>query len=409
MPDAPPGQEDFSQQRRTFSLELLRAGPQGIVETATSTFALFVAIRVFALPAPMKAAIVASSSLGLLLSLFLVQLVRRRGWTVNTSAAGLWLASAAAFALAACSAARPGLYFPATCTALVTLMMATPLMAQIYRKHYPAKVRGRLFSGSAMLRAALGAGFGWLGGWWLGRPDTSFAPLFATFAAACIAMAGCVLAMAPIRLRASNRIRWFDAFQHAVDDRPFRKLLIAWMLLGLGNLLAMALFVEFAGNPRYGFELSAEQVGTLTSTIPMLAFIVAVVPWGEVFDRQPFYRVRALVNLFFLIGIVIYYSSNTFLGLAVGIAVHGVAKAGGNVLWTLWVTRFAEADKATEYMSVHTFLTGFRGILAPLFGFAAILHLGPHWVAAGSALLILAGTLVLLPEMRAECRRPARP
>ena len=73
--------------------------------------------------------------------------------------------------------------------------------------------------------------------------------------------------------------RWFDAMRHVRLDAPFRKLLVAWMYLGFGNLIAIALFVEFIVNPKYGFELSAERSGIITSTIPMIAAMVTVVPW----------------------------------------------------------------------------------------------------------------------------------
>lgn len=399
--------EDFSQRKATFQLELLRAVPQGIVESALATFALFVAIRTFDLAAWQKASVVGSASLGLLLSLFLVQLIRRIGNSVNRAAALLWASSSLAFAVASMAEGRPILYLISVCLALTTAMMATPLMAQIYRKHYPDKVRGALFSYTALLRAAAAASAGWLGGWWLSR--YAFPPLFMVFAVACLAMAACVLKVAPVYLRLSNRIRWFDAFGAALADRPFRKLLISWMFLGLGNLIAMAVFVEYVANPVYGFSMSAEQVGMMTTTIPMLAFIAAIVPWGRLFDRLPFYRLRIIINLIFVAGILLYFQANSLVLMMVGIALHGLAKAGGNVVWSLWVTRFADAGNAAEYMSVHTFLTGVRGMAAPALGFLIIGSFGPIAVAWVSASLIGIGTLIVLPEFMAEFQATSAP
>jgi hypothetical protein len=51
-------------------------------------------------------------------------------------------------------------------------------------------------------------------------------------------------------------------------------------------------------------------------------------------------------------------------------------------------------------MSVHTFLTGVRGVLAPLVAFHAIHSLEMQtlgWVAAG---LIVASILLLVPELK---------
>lgn len=56
-------------------------------------------------------------------------------------------------------------------------------------------------------------------------------------------------------------------------------------------------------------------------------------------------------------------------------------------------------------MSVHSFLTGIRGILAPVLAFTAAEYLSPLWVAWTSAALITAGTVIILPEIRAEGTR----
>ncbi|MFC7337551.1 MFS transporter [Haloferula chungangensis] len=405
MPDPSEAAEDYSQQPRTFRLELARALPMGFVETAFSTFAVFIAIRIFELPTWMKASIIASGSAGLLLSLFIVQFVRRHGYSVNNMVAGLWSITTIGFVIAALSRTNGTLFFVGSCLAYLTLASASPLMAQIYRKHFSNENRGHLFSLAALARACVGALCGWLGGLWI--ETQGFPPLFSAYAIGTLLMVICVRSMAPVYLRKSNRIRWFDAFSHVRENAPFRKLLIVWMLLGLGNLIGWSLFVEYISNPRYGFDFEADKVGLITSTIPMIAFIVCVVPWGSIFDRMPFYRVRATVNLFFLAGILVYYLGGNMAGLCIGIAIHGIARAGGNIIWSLWTTRFAPADKVIEYQSVHSFLTGVRGVLAPLIAFTAANYLGPHWVAWASALLIIIATLITWPELKAETAKQA--
>lgn len=398
-----PGQFDFSQQRRTFRLEMLRSVPAGFISTAFTTFAVYVAIRFLDLPPLMKGAILGSGSFGLLLSLFVVQIVRRIGWTVNRMAAVLWVVSGAGFQVAAFSQDAPTVYFVSVCVAAVAFGAGSPLLSQIYRKHYQDESRGHLFSLSSLIKSSVAAGAGWGFGLWVESGDIFL--LFTVYAASCLVMACCVTAVAPVRLRASNRLQWFDAFQHASADRPFRKLLVAWMILGMGNLISMALFVEYIGNPRYGYALSADQTGLITSTIPMFLTMATVVPWGWVFDRLPFYRVRAAINLIFVAGILIYYLGGTFTSLMVGIAIHGIARSGGEVLWSLWTTRFTDSDRLIEYQSVHTFFTGVRGVLAPLLAFLAIELLGPISVAWISSLLMLGSTVFILPEIVVEWRR----
>jgi len=402
MESPAPGQFDFSQQRRTFRLEVLRSVPEGLLTTAFTTFAVYIAIRFLHLPPWMKGLMLGSGSVGLLLSLFVVQIVRRIGWPVNRMAALLWLMAAVGFVVASLSDGRQWVYFGGVCLAAISFGAGSPLMSQIYRKHYEGHNRGRLFSWSSLVRTFVAAAAGWGFGLW--AEGGSVQLLFFVYALSCVGMVVCVLAMAPVRLRASNRIQWFEAFQHAAADKPFRKLLVVWMVFGFGNLISLALFVEFIGNPRYGFALAADQSGLITSTIPMLVMMLTVVPWGWIFDRLPFYHVRAVVNLIFVVGILVYYLGGSMIALMVGIAIHGIARSGGEVLWSLWTTRFADSERLIEYQSVHTFLTGVRGVLAPLAAFWVVGWLGPVSVAWISSALMLGSTLIILPEILAERR-----
>jgi hypothetical protein len=51
-------------------------------------------------------------------------------------------------------------------------------------------------------------------------------------------------------------------------------------------------------------------------------------------------------------------------------------------------------------MAVHTFLTGVRGVLAPVAAFYLVAHWPMGWIAALSSGLILVATVLLLPEIR---------
>ena len=69
------------------------------------------------------------------------------------------------------------------------------------------------------------------------------------------------------------------------------------------------------------------------------------------------------------------------------------------------MSKFADAEHVSEYMRVHTFLTGIRGVLAPVIAFSLIGGVGPgvvQWIAIASALLVFLSSAMLLPELRAE-------
>lgn len=75
--------EEGEFRKKTFVLENIRAAPAGVIETLSTTFSILIANRVFQAGDMAKASLVALPSLGLLLSLFIVQAVRRSGLSAN--------------------------------------------------------------------------------------------------------------------------------------------------------------------------------------------------------------------------------------------------------------------------------------------------------------------------------------
>ena len=82
-------------------------------------------------------------------------------------------------------------------------------------------------------------------------------------------------------------------------------------------------------------------------------------------------------------------------------AIFGVANAGGQVTWSLWVTKLAPDHAVAEYMSVHTFFTGVRGILSPFLAFYLIGHFSFQTVATASAVAVLSASGFIAARARA--------
>ena len=386
--------------RKTFHLENLRAFPAGVVETLSTTFSILIANRVFEASGLAKATLVALPSLGLLLSLFVVQAVRRSGLSTNSMLAFIFALSGLGFSISSFAGNRFEIYMFGMVIALITLTLNLPLFSQIYQKHYPGEVRGRLYSITAFMRKAYAIGAAFLFGWLLTKSLDYYPLLLRIYAGASFMMAACVLSIERVTLSKSKRVKLFDAFRHAGDDHRFRKLLISWMILGMGNLLSFALFVEYVTNKQYGFDLSEGHVSIITTVIPETCFFFFVLVWGRLFDRMDFYVLRCILNALFATGIVFYYMGDGLWALYVGIGLHGVAKAGGNVAWSLWVSKFSDAEHVAEYMSVHTFLTGCRGVLAPFIAFPLAAALGPGTVGGISVVLISIATAIILHELK---------
>jgi MFS family permease len=142
----------------------------------------------------------------------------------------------------------------------------------------------------------------------------------------------------------------------------------------------------------------------------MIAVLVGVVPntmrlilspvWGRLFDRMDFFALRVALNMGFAVGIVTFFTSDSLPGLLAGAVAFGIANAGGDVVWMLWVTKFAPPDRVAEYMSVHTFFTGLRGIVAPFVAFYVVAGVSMAALGIVSAGLIVAASAVLAREIR---------
>jgi len=139
--------------------------------------------------------------------------------------------------------------------------------------------------------------------------------------------------------------------------------------------------------------------------LPMVIFIASIFAWGAIYDKINIYQLRVIVNVFFFLGILVYFFAENTTVLCVGMALHGIGKSGGTVLWSLWITEFSPADKVGEYMSVHTFFTGIRGVISAFAAFPIAAAFGGEAIAVIGAGCIAVSSLMLLPELRSSLRK----
>lgn len=411
-PDAAPQFAGSAAQARavTYRNERLRALASGMLESMGTTFLLLIANRYYHVSGTEKAMLAAGQSLGLLVSPVTVSLVRRLGWLPSV-AAGRFHAAAAVLLLL--PAVIPGARLFTLAYPLGVMLAAStiPLFTQMYQDNYPEHERGRLFTGTAVIRIAMAALFSWGAGWFLDGDIGRVPILLGVFAAAMAFSARC-LAGCPSRPLHGRRESGhpLHALRYVGSDRVFRWTLVSWMLLGFGNLVMLPLRVEYLANPRYGITLDPAQVALYTGVIPNVARLVMSRVWGHLFDRVNFFLLRIILNVGFILGILAFFTGSGVGGLVTGGIFFGVAWAGGDVAWSLWVTKLAPPEKVAEYMSVHTFFTGIRGIVAPFVAFAAITRFGVGQLGVACTALIAVASLMLLTEVRSfRPRRPGQP
>lgn len=386
-----------TRKRRTLQLEVWRAASGGVRDTAANTFLLLIAVRWFESGATAKALLVMSGPLGLLLSPLAVSLTRWMGWTAaKGAAAAAWL-GCFGFLVAAVSA-QPAVFLAGSMIGVMSLSTGVPLLTQIFHENYPASERGDLVSRTIMVRVLVSAVFAWLAGEWLEGNMGHYRLLMAIFAAAAGLGAVWTSRNPSTVLSKAASANPLHGLHYIREDRVFRWLLISWMLMGFGNLLMLPLRVEFLANPRFGVSASPATVALVVSTIPNLTHLVFARFWGRLFDRMNFFVLRIILNALFVAGIAVFFIVGGNTGFVVGGFLFGMATAGGTLAWSLWVTKMTVPERVADYMGIHSFLTGVRGIITPFLGFyliEAMTMSALAWWAVGSILL---GSLILVPE-----------
>ena len=392
----------------TFKFEQRRAVCNGILETAGTTFLLLTVVKGFGDPGPIAKALVSTAaSMGLLLTPVVVSLVQTLKLPAAVAAGRMSLIGAALFFLMATVESLP-LFLVGSIVAMSCSTGAIPLLTQIYRDNYPADKRGHYFSRTVWFRV-IGAGvFSFIAGYVLTRTGADAQEGLGHYRWLLVIFGGAFLASwwflkhFPSRpLESDMGSHPFRTLRFAKTDKLFRHALICWMLMGFGNLMMIPIRIEYLTNPVYGLQKTDLTIAILTLVIPNVFRLLLNPLWGWLFDRINFFLLRSVLNLFFAVGILVFFSSESLTGMIVGQIFFGIAHAGGDIAWGMWVTKLAPANRVADYMSVHTFFTGVRGVLAPLIGFgvlASSLTIGSlSYISAG---MIILSAALLIPTIR---------
>jgi predicted MFS family arabinose efflux permease len=336
---------------------------------------------------------------GLLLSPFVVSIVTALGWRPSQAAARVLAVGAGGFFLGAVFPHRT-VFITVSVLGMAAAAAVVPLLTQMYQENYPENERGRRFSRTVMVRIATAALFSKLAGDALNHQLNRFPVLLLIFGVA-LAFGSFCLARCPTDpITPDGSAHPLRALRFVREDALFRRTLICWMLMGFANLMMLPLRIEYLANPKYQQALSVGQIALLTGVIPNLVRLVLSPVWGHLFDHMNFFALRVVLNLGFATGILTFFLSDSLTGLVAGAVVFGISNAGGDVAWSLWVTKFAPPARVADYMSVHTALTGLRGVAAPVCAFQLVSRVTPEKLAWLSAGLILLASLLLLPEIK---------
>jgi len=377
---------------RTVQLERYRAIAGGIFESY-SVFILMILVRQFNGTSFDKSVIAAAGTSGLLLTPITLFFSRHLGYSAPRMLAVLFGLSSAAFFLAVGVTNTP-LFVTLLALGIILPATASPLLTSIFHNNYPVHQRGQLYAQNQAIRIATSIIFGGIAGWALNGAIHYYYILLAVYglSGACSAY---FLSQLPGENASTPRAPLFSCFRYLLHDALLRNTTISWMLLGFGNLMMLPLRTEYLANPVYGIRLSELEIALFVSVLPNVARLGGTYIWGRLFDSMNFFSLRIILNLSFLTGIVSFFLSDASFMLAVSALIFGFSTSGGDVAWTLWVTKFAPAERVPDYMAVHTFFTGIRGLFAPMTAFALLGILDIQTLSLISAALILMASILL--------------
>ncbi|MGK0189631.1 MAG: MFS family permease [Verrucomicrobiales bacterium] len=387
--------------RRMFRMDLQRALPTGILETVGATFAVLILERCYAAGSYEKALVVSSPNIGLVLSIISVDLLRR--WPENRTAAGFSFAAGFVLIFTVLFSSSISIFVVTVMLAMIAFGGQAPLVTALYRHNYPAHRRGQLFGIVGIARGVCSVGFGWAGGQLLEADPGHFRLLMAVFAGMAIYTGICLLQMPSPPAASSHTLHRrnpLQALRWLKKDPLFRRLLIAWMWAGMAVLSLCSLTVEYLANPRYHWNFPSGKIAMITIVVPVLFRLATTFFWGFAFDKVNFFILRIVLNFAFGFSLLAFYVGQSEVFLWVGMALRGIAMGGGNIAWNLWVTKLAPAERVSEYMSVHTFLTGVRGIIGPPLAFWLITFAPVSIMAWTGFGMLIISSLLILPHVR---------
>ena len=269
----------------TYRNDLLRAPFMGILEAGWVTFALVIAIRYFDASETHKAFIAGAGPIGFLITpitLYIAANLRAR-----PSLSCAFVLGTASCLLVGASIAQSLLFFTLfTVSSRVAAVQQGTLMLQIYTDNYTRSERGARMTWPFILTALFSIGFAIIGGRLLDRQIEAYHWIFVIMLIGCVVSA---LACARIPSEPLSREHVGNPWQNFSliwKDRFFGYLLGGWMLLGLGNLIALPIRVDYLANPVYGVNASNTMIAVIMLVVPAKPRASSAQKCGAIFSTD---------------------------------------------------------------------------------------------------------------------------
>lgn len=368
------------------------------------TFALLVVTRYFDGSSFSKALVPAAFMIGLLTTPIALFYLPRLKLKTSQLCSINYTLSGVLFLIASLGKESLWIFLGSGTIAATVLAQQMPLLIHIYSTNYSSAIRGKQVAYAITVSVAISPVFGWMGGQLLETDLSRFPILCQLMAAACLFSGVCIYKIPSEILQRCSPGNPLTHISLAWKDKVFGCMLGRWMILGFGNLSTMPLQIEYMTSDLYSIHATNTQIATAAIVMPSLVRILATSIWGHLFDAFNFSLIRGVASCIQLGAMLTFFFADSITGIYLGSIGYGLALAGANVNWSLWVTKFAPEVLESHYMTVHSFMTEIRGLIAPFIGFYILNLLSiQSWVIIGS-ILVTFSIFLLLPISRLSRR-----
>lgn len=374
-------------------------GSEGVAVSLHQTVTLVIAISVFGASDALKSVLASAPHIGQLVSLFVTAAVA--GYAISPGRLGGTLGALGAVALAGAAFADSATGFTILILiAMMTIQLRLPFTAAIHERNYPVERRGRRFSIGLIMTFVTALTTDLTAGRLLETDVTLYRPLLAGAAAILFAGSVALYFVPSPPATVAGGTNPFVNLRILRTDRLFRKLIVAWFIIGFANLWTVPLRVVYLAETERGLGLSPLWVMVIGGVIPQATRLIFSRIWAGFFDRMHLVQIRMVLAALLGAGIFVYFATERIAVVVAGQILINLAFAGGPILWHLWVTRIAPSGQSSIYMSVHTFMTGIRGTIGPALGFLAVASISFRAVGTLSFAAMVIAIVYLVPVLK---------
>ncbi|SMF28748.1 MFS transporter [Pseudobacteriovorax antillogorgiicola] len=287
--------------------------------------------------------------------------------------------------------------------ALALFHISSPCQGVLYQQIYEPQVRGTLVGRIKQWQLFLVMGLSWLLGHLIDVSPESYHPAYVL--AGILGFITCFLFMSIdtgfVKVPKIERPSFLNYLQILFKDRKFSLFMAFQFLLGIANISGVAVFQVYINDKGF-LGLSPDKAALLAGVLPPLAMFLSIRFWGGIFDRINIVQYRVITSIVIGLGFI-FYPLFGFWGAFIGSIIWGIGRGGGQLAWSIGILDFAPEGQSSTYLSIHTFLTGVRGVIAPFLGVWALeTQFAPQelfWMIATIIFLsaALTGLLVQVP------------